>query len=72
MRLRDPQVGEQERDRLSRSSPALVGMDRELVRPIPWRAQVSWMNRSASFALSRWATIQPTTYRLKTSSMTYR
>jgi len=39
-------------------------------RPIPWRAQVSWMNRSASVALSRWATIQPTTYRLKMSSMT--
>src|SRR2546428_5451529 len=35
-------------------------------RPIPWRAQVSWMNRSASVAFSRWATIQPTTYRLKT------
>jgi len=33
-------------------------------RAIPWRAQVSWMNRSASVALSRWATIQPTTYRL--------
>ena len=39
-------------------------------RPMPWRAHVSWMNFSASAALSRWATIQPTTYRLKTSSMT--
>jgi len=26
------------------------------------------MNCSANVALSRWATIQPTTYRLKTSS----
>jgi hypothetical protein len=36
------------------------------------RPHVARMNRSASVALSRWATIQPTTYRLKTSSMTYR
>ena len=41
-------------------------------RPIPWRAHVSRMNRSARAALSRCATIQPTTYRLNTSSMTYR
>ena len=41
-------------------------------RAMAWRAQVSRMNWVASVALSRWATIQPTTYRLKTSSMTYR
>src|SRR6267143_6868794 len=30
-------------------------------RPMPWRAHVSRMNCSARSALSRWATIQPTT-----------
>src|SRR5262245_33426348 len=30
-------------------------------RSMPWRAQLSCKNRSASEALSRWATIQPTT-----------
>ena len=61
MSLRHPQVGEQERHGFRGHRRPPVGMDRELVPTDPWRAQVSWINRTASIALSRWATIQPTT-----------
>ena len=40
-------------------------------RAIPCLAQVSPIRCLASAALSRWATIQPTTWRLKTSKMRY-
>lgn len=37
-----------------------------------WRSQVSAISRCASAADSRCASIQPTTYRLYTSRITYR
>ena len=66
------QIGEQLGDELAAHRRAAVGVDRQLIRArCPACAQVAAISRSASCALSCAATIQPTTYRLKRSRITY-
>jgi hypothetical protein len=61
MSLRDPQVGEQNATGFEVIRRPLSAWIVSWFQTDPAGVQVSWMNPSASIALSRWATIQPTT-----------